>query len=123
MLLYTFTSLSVTTVLNSITQVLEQGFAIGNGLTDPAIQYGAYGDYALDMGLITKSEYKTINKVLPVCEAAIKLCGKHYIRLVSPSSTPHPLVSPSLLIYFCGPGSGWLAFFPFSECCFIDFHC
>lgn len=82
-------------LLLCLTQVLEQGFAIGNGLTDPAIQYGAYGDYALDMGLITKSEYKTINKVLPVCEAAIKLCGNitYICFLLPPPLTP--LVSPS----------------------------
>lgn len=52
-----------------------KGFAIGNGLTDPAIQYAAYADYALDMGLIEKSDHDRINKVLPVCEMAIKLCG------------------------------------------------
>ncbi|KAI5648584.1 hypothetical protein M9H77_34589 [Catharanthus roseus] len=52
-----------------------KGFAIGNGLTDPAIQYGAYSDYALDMGLISKSDYSKINRFLPVCEAGIKLCG------------------------------------------------
>lgn len=55
--------------------MLKQGFAIGNGLTDPGIQYGAYADYALDMGLISKSDHKKINSVLPVCEAGIKLCG------------------------------------------------
>ncbi|OAY38893.1 serine carboxypeptidase-like [Manihot esculenta] len=52
-----------------------KGFAIGNGLTDPAIQYGAYTDYALEMDLIKKSDYDRINRVLPVCELAIKLCG------------------------------------------------
>ncbi|KAH7537131.1 serine carboxypeptidase-like [Ziziphus jujuba] len=52
-----------------------KGFAIGNGLTDPAIQYKAYTDFALDMGILTKSEYSRINKVVPVCETAIKLCG------------------------------------------------
>ncbi|KAF8397747.1 hypothetical protein HHK36_016669 [Tetracentron sinense] len=52
-----------------------KGFAIGNGLTDPAIQYKAYTDYALDMGIIEDADYKRINKVLPVCEMAIKLCG------------------------------------------------
>ncbi|GAB2286879.1 Protein cbp3, mitochondrial [Dionaea muscipula] len=52
-----------------------KGFAIGNGLTDPAIQYRAYTDYALDMGLIKKPAYNSINKILPVCETAIKLCG------------------------------------------------
>lgn len=52
-----------------------QGFAIGNGLTDPAIQYQAYTDYALEMGIIKQSDYKRINKFLPACELAIKLCG------------------------------------------------
>lgn len=52
-----------------------KGFAIGNGLTDPGIQYAAYADYALDMGIISKSDYKKVNTLLPVCEAGIKLCG------------------------------------------------
>ncbi|XP_024025947.1 serine carboxypeptidase-like 49 isoform X2 [Morus notabilis] len=52
-----------------------KGFAIGNGLTDPAIQYKAYTDYALDMGIITKTDYERINKVVGPCEVAIKLCG------------------------------------------------
>ncbi|KAK4435970.1 Serine carboxypeptidase-like 49 [Sesamum alatum] len=52
-----------------------KGFAIGNGLTDPAIQYGAYADYAMDMGIITQTEHDRINKALPLCESAIKLCG------------------------------------------------
>ncbi|XP_031102353.1 serine carboxypeptidase-like [Ipomoea triloba] len=52
-----------------------KGFAIGNGLTDPAIQYRAYPDYAFDMGIISESDRQRINKVVPLCEAAIKLCG------------------------------------------------
>lgn len=52
-----------------------KGFSIGNGLTEPAIQYGAYADYAFDMGLISQTAHKTINKIYPLCEAAIKLCG------------------------------------------------
>ncbi|KAL8090368.1 serine carboxypeptidase-like [Apium graveolens] len=52
-----------------------KGFAIGNGLTNPEIQYKAYTDYALDNSIIKKSDYERINKVLPVCETAIKLCG------------------------------------------------
>ncbi|CAA3000566.1 serine carboxypeptidase-like [Olea europaea subsp. europaea] len=52
-----------------------KGFAIGNGLTDPGIQYAAYADYALDMGIITQSAHDRINKILPLCESAIKLCG------------------------------------------------
>ncbi|KAK1308379.1 Serine carboxypeptidase 3 [Acorus calamus] len=52
-----------------------KGFAIGNGLTDPAIQYKAYTDYALDMGIIKEPDYTRINKLMPACELAIKLCG------------------------------------------------
>ncbi|KAM7279403.1 hypothetical protein ACFE04_006537 [Oxalis oulophora] len=52
-----------------------KGLAIGNGLTDPEIQYKAYTDYALDMQLIKKSDYNSIQKLVPVCEQAIKLCG------------------------------------------------
>lgn len=63
--------------------MVEQGFAIGNGLTDPAIQYKAYSDYALDMGIIQKSDYDRINKLMvPACEMAIKLCGNLYVTLI-----------------------------------------
>jgi vitellogenic carboxypeptidase-like protein/serine carboxypeptidase-like clade 4 len=55
-----------------------QGFAIGNGLTDPAIQYKAYTDYALNMSLITESEFNKINKIVPACELAVKLCGNSW---------------------------------------------
>lgn len=52
-----------------------KGFAIGNGLTDPAIQYGAYADYALQMGIIGERAHNTINKLVPACNLGIKLCG------------------------------------------------
>lgn len=58
-----------------INRVLYQGFAIGNGLTNPEIQYKAYTDYALEMGLIGKSDFNKINKLVPACEKAIKICG------------------------------------------------
>jgi serine carboxypeptidase-like clade IV len=48
--------------------VLFQGFAIGNGLTVPDIQYGAYADFVLDMGLIGESTHKTISKIYPLCK-------------------------------------------------------
>ena len=38
-----------------------KGFAIGNGLTNPAIQYKEYMDYALEMGLIGEDDYNRIN--------------------------------------------------------------
>ncbi|MQL90339.1 hypothetical protein Taro_022916 [Colocasia esculenta] len=52
-----------------------KGFAIGNGLTNPAIQYQSYTDYALEMKIIKEADHKRINKYLPACELAIKLCG------------------------------------------------
>ncbi|CAN4101559.1 unnamed protein product [Withania somnifera] len=52
-----------------------QGFAIGNGLTNPEIQYKAYTDYALDMRLIKQSDYNAIDKSYPKCQQAIRLCG------------------------------------------------
>jgi hypothetical protein len=53
-----------------------QGFAIGNGLTQPDIQYEAYADYALDMGLISNSDHFKLGKLYPACAASIKLCGQ-----------------------------------------------
>ncbi|XP_057726413.1 serine carboxypeptidase-like [Arachis stenosperma] len=53
-----------------------KGFAIGNGLTNPGIQYKAYTDYALDNQLITKDEHQSINKLIPPCEQAIQTCAK-----------------------------------------------
>lgn len=52
-----------------------KGFAIGNGLTHPAIQYNAYADYALDNHIIKAADHKRISKMIPACEQAIKQCG------------------------------------------------
>lgn len=52
-----------------------KGFAIGNGLTQPDIQYAAYADYALDMNLISVSDHAQLSKLYPACAASIKLCG------------------------------------------------
>ncbi|XP_055833783.1 serine carboxypeptidase-like [Solanum dulcamara] len=52
-----------------------KGFAIGNGLTNPEIQYKAYTDYALDMKLIEQTDYDYINQLYPKCQQEIKLCG------------------------------------------------
>ncbi|XP_020583403.1 serine carboxypeptidase-like 49 isoform X2 [Phalaenopsis equestris] len=56
-----------------------KGFAIGNGLTNPGIQYSAYADYAYSMGIIGEKAYKGISKIYPVCELTAKLCGVHGI--------------------------------------------
>jgi len=64
--------------------LFEQGLAIGNGLTNPAIQYKAYPDYALEMGLITKVTHALLGKVLvPACELAIKLCGNLHLYFLT----------------------------------------
>ncbi|XP_039158962.1 LOW QUALITY PROTEIN: serine carboxypeptidase-like 48 [Eucalyptus grandis] len=52
-----------------------KGFAIGNGLTNPEIQYEAYTDYALNMKLITESDHDSINTMLPECKQGIKQCA------------------------------------------------
>ncbi|KAE9593175.1 putative carboxypeptidase C [Lupinus albus] len=52
-----------------------KGFAIGNGLTNPGVQYPAYTDYALDKGLITKGDQDSINKLIPDCKRATQSCG------------------------------------------------
>lgn len=55
----------------------DQGFAIGNGLTDPIIQYPAYPDFALDMNLIQQSDYDNIeSELVPPCTQAASLCGR-----------------------------------------------
>uniref|UniRef100_A0A2C9V350 Carboxypeptidase n=1 Tax=Manihot esculenta TaxID=3983 RepID=A0A2C9V350_MANES len=56
-------------------QINLKGFAIGNGLTNPSIQYEAYTDYALDNKLIQQSDYDKINELVPDCEQAAKACG------------------------------------------------
>lgn len=53
-----------------------QGLAIGNGLTQPDIQYEAYADYALDMNLISAVDHDKLSKLFPACAASIKLCGE-----------------------------------------------
>lgn len=46
-----------------------QGMAIGNGLTNPAIQYGSYADFSFANGLISKGLQSTVNTVSLSCEA------------------------------------------------------
>eukprot|EP00475_Leptophrys_vorax_P039790 TRINITY_DN724_c0_g1_i1.p1 TRINITY_DN724_c0_g1~~TRINITY_DN724_c0_g1_i1.p1 ORF type:complete len:440 (+),score=121.76 TRINITY_DN724_c0_g1_i1:226-1545(+) len=49
-----------------------KGFAIGNGLVNPAVQYKAYGKFSLDNGLISKTDYDYIqNTLVPACESSL----------------------------------------------------
>ncbi|VVB16784.1 unnamed protein product [Arabis nemorensis] len=52
-----------------------KGFAIGNGLTNPEIQYGAYGDYALQMKLISKSDHESLKQDYAECQNSTKTCN------------------------------------------------
>ncbi|KAF6154665.1 hypothetical protein GIB67_000549 [Kingdonia uniflora] len=50
--------------------------------------------YALEMGIIQQSEYKNVNKMLPACELATKLCGYYSLRLNDGSGFQAPMVQP-----------------------------
>ncbi|KAL0735273.1 hypothetical protein Bca4012_011483 [Brassica carinata] len=51
------------------------GIAIGNGLTNPEIQYGAYGDYALEMKLISQTDHESLSQVYVNCQSSIRKCN------------------------------------------------
>ena len=52
-----------------------KGLAVGDGLTDPAIQYGAYGEYALQNKLISDTVYTKMKSLYPLCEAQASACS------------------------------------------------
>ncbi|CAI0454349.1 unnamed protein product [Linum tenue] len=58
-----------------------KGFAIGNGLTDPEIQYRAYPEFALATQLITQSDHDTLAQLVPTCQSSIKACGTYQLGL------------------------------------------
>ncbi|KAK4482656.1 hypothetical protein RD792_009820 [Penstemon davidsonii] len=54
-----------------------QGLAIGNGLTNPGIQYNAYTDYALQMKLINTTTYDDLSQYVSACATEIKDCDSN----------------------------------------------
>ncbi|KZV47203.1 serine carboxypeptidase-like [Dorcoceras hygrometricum] len=52
-----------------------KGMAIGNGFTNPEIQYQAYTDFALDNKLLTQDEYNMLKPAVLQCVEESKLCG------------------------------------------------
>ncbi|CAJ1979245.1 unnamed protein product [Sphenostylis stenocarpa] len=60
-----------------------KGFAIGNAFTNPAIQYQAYPDFALDKRIITKDEHDDISKLIPNCEETAKACRTSSLPFVT----------------------------------------
>ncbi|XP_048608128.1 serine carboxypeptidase-like 47 isoform X1 [Brassica napus] len=55
-----------------------KGVAIGNGLTNPEIQYGAYADYALEMKLISQSVHESLKQDYVDCQSSIRICSNLY---------------------------------------------
>ncbi|KAJ8768682.1 hypothetical protein K2173_023586 [Erythroxylum novogranatense] len=51
-----------------------KGLAIGNGLTNPAIQYTAYPEFALANKLIQQSDYDDIKALVPDCVQQANSC-------------------------------------------------
>ena len=47
----------------------------GNGITDPAIQYGSYADYALLNGIIPQERRDEIQSYYPRCKELIEECN------------------------------------------------
>ncbi|GJM88393.1 hypothetical protein PR202_ga04451 [Eleusine coracana subsp. coracana] len=62
---------------------VHRGNKDGSGLhinlkENPGIQYGAYADYALQMGIIGEHAHKAINKLVPACYAGAIPCVASY---------------------------------------------
>ena len=51
-----------------------QGFAIGNGLTNPYYQYQQYGNYSFTNGIIDEETYANAQAAIPKCIAEIQTC-------------------------------------------------
>eukprot|EP00123_Amoebidium_parasiticum_P011856 comp20942_c1_seq1/m.27989 comp20942_c1_seq1/g.27989 ORF comp20942_c1_seq1/g.27989 comp20942_c1_seq1/m.27989 type:complete len:455 (-) comp20942_c1_seq1:446-1810(-) len=57
-----------------------KGVGIGNGLTNPLIQFDKYADYARDnpvRPLVTDKEYKHMKKEFPKCAKLMQKCQRH----------------------------------------------
>ena len=53
-----------------------KGFAIGNGLTDPEVQYAAYAKYSVGIGIVSAEQGDMVNaKYLETCEKKAKKCN------------------------------------------------
>ena len=70
------------------TEINLKGLAIGNGLTDPAIQYGAYADFALLNNLVPKPVHDAMKLVSYIhlltpqrlCKPSAKGCLSHLFK-------------------------------------------
>lgn len=78
---------------NTTKPINFKGMAVGNGLTDPRIQYGAYSDYAVMNKLISESTRTRIKAVsfgalhsYPACRCTVPLQSRQRTRMVTASS-------------------------------------
>ncbi|CAI0544050.1 unnamed protein product [Linum tenue] len=61
-----------------IIRINLKGFAIGNGITDPAVQFKSYPDFALSSKLISQSDHDSIaSQLVPPCLTAWFDIRKH----------------------------------------------
>jgi serine carboxypeptidase-like clade IV len=82
-----------------------QGLAIGNGLVEPLIQYGAYGDYLKNQNppLVDDATYNqvaafyssTCAPAIEKCQADAKAAVVEYTRLRHAGANPEPLRDPA----------------------------
>lgn len=59
-----------------------KGFAIGNGLTEPAKQYSLYADFSASKGLIDESLRVYINAARPCMPPAVSVQAGHDANLL-----------------------------------------
>ena len=65
-----------------------KGLAIGNGMTEPEIQYGAYADYALGVDLVASEDAAEARAVYPKCAAMIRArAGRTVPRRTGPAAS------------------------------------
>ena len=70
---------------NDAVNINLKGFAVGNGLTDPEIQYAAYVKYSVGVGIVSEAQGNKINEdYLETCVMKAKMCneenGKNYTK-------------------------------------------
>jgi carboxypeptidase C (cathepsin A) len=67
---------------NTTKPINFKGLAVGNGLTDPTIQYGAYSDYAVMNKLISESTRTRMRAIYPLCKFGAQICNRLKVGFV-----------------------------------------
>ena len=67
-------------------EIRLQGLAIGNGLVDPATQYGEYVPYAQSKGLVTHKQAVSLNRTAHACQKSIRAGHKGTATLMECNS-------------------------------------